>query len=190
VCTTLHWSWHSFAARLPTSPRVHHSTPAPHSRTLHIWTAKKRVSPQRRRLHLPARLSSNCRALGEGTSVNHRHSRRASRPAHFIDLSCKPGRTTTMAANGTLSPSSLPPAFTLPAIAKRKHAATNSAVSNGALPSAQGHYTPQMVLEDILAVLKRYAAFDFRTRPFAELNDATPRYEASLRAPFHVGRLA
>jgi hypothetical protein len=69
--------------------------------------------------------------------------------------------TTTMAANGILSPPSLLSAPTVPFIAKRKHAASTSSTSNGALP-AQGHYTLQMVLEDMLAVLKRYDASAIR----------------------------
>jgi hypothetical protein len=80
---------------------------------------------------------------------------RASRTARF---------TVTMSVNGTLTPPSLPPAPTSPSAAKRKHAATKSIVSNGASVTAQGHSTPkssytlQMVLGDILSVLKRYVA--------------------------------
>jgi hypothetical protein len=67
-----------------------------------------------------------------------------------------------MAANGTLTPPSLPPAPASPSAAKRKHVATNSIVPNSALVSAQGQttaksmYTLQMVLDDMLSVLKRY----------------------------------
>ncbi|KAH7085405.1 hypothetical protein BKA63DRAFT_431581 [Paraphoma chrysanthemicola] len=67
-----------------------------------------------------------------------------------------------MAANGTLTPPSLPPAPTSPSIAKRKHVATHSIASNGASlpaqgqPTSRGTYTLQMALEDILAVLKSY----------------------------------
>ncbi|KAH8727169.1 hypothetical protein GQ44DRAFT_678208 [Phaeosphaeriaceae sp. PMI808] len=67
-----------------------------------------------------------------------------------------------MAANGTLTPPSLPPAPTSPSFAKRKHGATKSVVSTGALVSAQGQpgsessYSLQMVLEDIFSVLKSY----------------------------------
>ena len=69
-----------------------------------------------------------------------------------------------MAANGTLTPPSLPPAPApvSPSLAKRKHAATNSIVVNGASASAQGQpassstYSLQTVLGDMLAVLKRY----------------------------------
>jgi hypothetical protein len=66
-----------------------------------------------------------------------------------------------MAANGTLTPPSLPPAPTSPSLAKRKHVATNSIVANGASVSAQGQpadrstYSLQMVLQDILSVLNR-----------------------------------
>jgi hypothetical protein len=79
---------------------------------------------------------------------------RASRTATF---------TITMAANGTLTPPSLPPAPTSPSLAKRKHAAAGSIVSNGASVSAQGKLAPQSpyslqtVLGDIIDVLKRYA---------------------------------
>ncbi|KAH3905358.1 hypothetical protein HBH56_219980 [Parastagonospora nodorum] len=67
-----------------------------------------------------------------------------------------------MAANGTLTPPSLPPAPASPSAAKRKHVATNSIVPNSALVSAQGQttaksmYTLQMVLDDMLSVLKSY----------------------------------
>ena len=70
-----------------------------------------------------------------------------------------------MSANGTLTPPTLPPAPTSPSLAKRKHVATNSMVSNGASVSVQGQsargsaYSLQMVLEDILSLLKRYDAF-------------------------------
>jgi hypothetical protein len=66
-----------------------------------------------------------------------------------------------MAANGTLTPPALPPAPTSPSIAKRKHAATNSIVANGASGPAQGQpgdkstYSLQTVLQDILSVLNR-----------------------------------
>ncbi len=69
-----------------------------------------------------------------------------------------------MATNGTLSPPALPPAPASPSIAKRKLSATHALARNGA--SAPAHppnpsstaYPLQMVLEDILAVLKRYAS--------------------------------
>jgi hypothetical protein len=50
---------------------------------------------------------------------------------------------------------------TSPSIAKRKHAATNSIVANGASGPAQGQpgdkstYSLQTVLQDILSVLNR-----------------------------------
>ncbi|KAJ4365834.1 hypothetical protein N0V83_008455 [Neocucurbitaria cava] len=67
-----------------------------------------------------------------------------------------------MATNGTLTPPSLPPATTSPSIAKRKHIGPHTITLNGASVSAQGKaangttYTSQMVLKDILAVLKSY----------------------------------
>lgn len=61
-----------------------------------------------------------------------------------------------MAANGTLSPPALPPAPASPSIAKRKLSATHALARNGATGSTA--YPLQMVLEDILAVLKRYAS--------------------------------
>jgi hypothetical protein len=71
--------------------------------------------------------------------------------------------TITMAANGTLIPPPRSSASTSPSLAKRKHAAASSIVSNGASVSAQGQpaprgpYTLQTVLGDIFDVLKRYA---------------------------------
>ncbi|CAO2656348.1 Nn.00g051510.m01.CDS01 [Neocucurbitaria sp. VM-36] len=67
-----------------------------------------------------------------------------------------------MATNGTLTPPSLPPASTSPSLAKRKHAGPHAIALNGASVSTQGKaangttYTLQMVLKDILAVLKSY----------------------------------
>ncbi|KAH7401445.1 hypothetical protein BKA66DRAFT_450447 [Pyrenochaeta sp. MPI-SDFR-AT-0127] len=67
-----------------------------------------------------------------------------------------------MATNGTLTPPSLPPAPVSPAIAKRKHTAAHAIALNGASGPAQGKpangttYPLQMVLEDMLAVLKSY----------------------------------
>ncbi|KAF2827413.1 hypothetical protein CC86DRAFT_466190 [Ophiobolus disseminans] len=70
-----------------------------------------------------------------------------------------------MAANGTLTPPSLPPAPApaSPSLAKRKHAATNSIAINGAPGSAQAlsthsssTYSLQTVLEDMLVALKSY----------------------------------
>jgi len=69
---------------------------------------------------------------------------------------------TMAAANGTLTPPSLPPAPTSPSAAKRKLAGHHAIVSNGASASAQGQrangnaYSLQAVLGDILVVLKRY----------------------------------
>lgn len=68
-----------------------------------------------------------------------------------------------MAANGALTPPTLPPVPSSPALAKRKHAATKSIIANGASVSAQGQsatssgYSLQTVLQDILSVLERYA---------------------------------
>jgi hypothetical protein len=66
------------------------------------------------------------------------------------------------AANGTLTPPSLPLAPTSPSAAKRKLPETHAIVPNGASGPAQGqsangntHFL-QAVLQDILAVLKRY----------------------------------
>jgi hypothetical protein len=66
------------------------------------------------------------------------------------------------AANGTLTPPSLPPAPTSPSAAKRKLSEAQAIVSNGASEPAQGQsangntHSLQAVLGDILAVLKRY----------------------------------
>jgi hypothetical protein len=66
------------------------------------------------------------------------------------------------AANGTLTPPSLPPAPSSPSIAKRKLADRPAKASNGASTSAQedgangSTHALQPALEDILAVLKRY----------------------------------
>ncbi|KAL5120366.1 hypothetical protein ACEQ8H_001656 [Pleosporales sp. CAS-2024a] len=66
------------------------------------------------------------------------------------------------AAPGPLVPPALPPAPASPSAAKRKHAATRSIVSAGASASAPGPtapkstYTLQMVLADMLSVLKRH----------------------------------
>jgi hypothetical protein len=70
---------------------------------------------------------------------------------------------TMAAANGTLTPPSLPPAPVSPSVAKRKLAGNHAIVANGASASAQGtaanatSYSLQATLGDILAVLKRYA---------------------------------
>lgn len=68
------------------------------------------------------------------------------------------------AANGTLSPPSLPQAPNSPAAAKRKLAERPAIAVNGASTPAPGESASasarslQAVLGDILAVLKRYAA--------------------------------
>ena len=75
------------------------------------------------------------------------------------------------AANGTLTPPSLPPAPTSPSAAKRKLPGAYAIVPNGASGSAPGQsanentHSLQAVLADILAVLKRYDIS--RKSPFA-----------------------
>ncbi|KAF1920479.1 hypothetical protein BDU57DRAFT_591597 [Ampelomyces quisqualis] len=67
-----------------------------------------------------------------------------------------------MSANGTLAPPTLLPAPKSPSPAKRKHVATNSVAPNGASVSVQGQsargsaYSLQMVLADMLSLLKSY----------------------------------
>ncbi|KAH7394008.1 hypothetical protein DE146DRAFT_722361 [Phaeosphaeria sp. MPI-PUGE-AT-0046c] len=85
-----------------------------------------------------------------------------------------------MAANGTLTPPTLPPAPQSPSLAKRKHAATKSIVANGASVSAQGQsakgstYSLQTVLHDILSVLKRYALPDGCVSTVVSTHDTQP----------------
>ncbi|KAF1843937.1 uncharacterized protein K460DRAFT_418919 [Cucurbitaria berberidis CBS 394.84] len=67
-----------------------------------------------------------------------------------------------MATNGNLTPPSLPPAPTSPSAAKRKLPGAHAIALHGASASAQGKgakgtsYSLQMVLEDMLSVLKSY----------------------------------
>lgn len=62
------------------------------------------------------------------------------------------------AANGTLTPPSLPPAATTPIFAKRKRTDTDANAANGASTAAinGASHSLQAVLEDIVSVLKRY----------------------------------
>ncbi|KAF2630020.1 hypothetical protein BU25DRAFT_408617 [Macroventuria anomochaeta] len=68
------------------------------------------------------------------------------------------------AANGTLTPPSLPTAPESPSFAKRKHADTAVVLSNGASTAAQKEApngttrTLQAVLQDVLSILKSYDA--------------------------------
>jgi hypothetical protein len=66
------------------------------------------------------------------------------------------------AANGTLTPPSLPPAPNSPSATKRKLAEPHTNAANGASTTAQGESAKENtrslheVLGDVLAVLKRY----------------------------------
>lgn len=68
------------------------------------------------------------------------------------------------ATNGALTPPSLPPAPSSPSLAKRKRTDTDANLPNGASTAAPAKllngdaHSLQPVVEDILAVLKRYGA--------------------------------
>lgn len=71
------------------------------------------------------------------------------------------------AANGTLTPPTLPPAPQSPSAAKRKLASPQANAPNGAPTSAQGDGTRslQAALQDMLEVLKRYGTRKKRPPP-------------------------
>ena len=97
------------------------------------------------------------------------------------------------AANGALTPPSLPTAPESPAFAKRKHADTAVVLSNGASPAAQKEapngttHALQAVLEDVLFILKGY---DTQPSILTHSITASPTRNASGEADSKRAKLA
>ena len=97
------------------------------------------------------------------------------------------------AANGTLTPPSLPTAPESPSVAKRKHADTAVVLSNGASAAAQKEasngtmHSLQGVLENVLSVLKSY---DTQPSILAHSIAASPARSSSGEADSKRAKLA